>query len=99
MKKQQFPIKSSSHQSALCGFSSTLANELQRYSITINIISPWYTQTQMTHNVPSHLIANSPAGRLLDPMEVAPVVLRVCCGEYSGKDFVVDGVNDPFADV
>jgi acetoacetyl-CoA reductase len=61
--------------SALYGFSKSLALEVARHGITVNTISPGYTQTAMLDKVDetilNQIIAEIPMGRLAKAEEIA----------------------------
>lgn len=60
------------------GFTKTLAQEVARYGITVNTISPGYVATKMVMAIPDtireKIIAQIPMGRLGEPEEIAEVV-------------------------
>jgi len=60
------------------GFTKSLAQEVIKYGITVNTISPGYFESDMTKKIPEDImqkiIANIPAGRLGKPEEIARVI-------------------------
>ena len=78
---------------ALFGFSKSLAQEVARHGITVNTISPGYTNTSMLAGVKEDIlqaiIAEIPVGRLGTPEEIANAVAFMAAPE-SG---FITGVN------
>ena len=60
------------------GFTMALAQEVARKGVTVNSVSPGYTQTSMTNAIPAEIskliIAQIPMGRMAQPEEIAYVV-------------------------
>ncbi|MCV2524825.1 MAG: SDR family oxidoreductase, partial [Candidatus Lightella neohaematopini] len=65
--------------SGIIGFSKSLAKELARYNITVNVISPGFIMTDMTKNLndkqKSYILSNIPLNRFGTPEDIAHVVL------------------------
>jgi NAD(P)-dependent dehydrogenase (short-subunit alcohol dehydrogenase family) len=82
----------------LIAFTFTLAREFARKGITVNAISPGYTETDMTKGIPAagleQLKAVIPLGRLGQPEEVAAAVAFVAspsAGYITGQVIGVNG--------
>ncbi len=79
------------------GFTKSAAQELARYNITVNAISPGFVETEMVaalaDNIKEALIARIPMGRFGRPEEVATMVrYLVTEGSYiTGQNFDVNG--------
>lgn len=65
----------SSAKSGIYGFTKSLAQEVAKYGITVNTISPGYVDSRMVKTVPEpileKIIAHIPVGRLAKPEEIA----------------------------
>lgn len=65
----------SSAKSGVYGFTKSLAQEVAKYGITVNSISPGYVESKMVMSVPEEIrekiIAEIPVGRLAKPEEIA----------------------------
>lgn len=59
----------------VCGFTKSLAQEVAKYGITVNAISPGYVESHMVMSIPEKarqtIIAGIPLGRLAKPDEIA----------------------------
>lgn len=87
-----------SSKSGLYGFSKSLAQEVASKGITSNTISPGYIHTHMLEGVNQtvidSIIADTPVGRLGEPMDVAHVVAFLASPESSfitGANIDVNG--------
>jgi NAD(P)-dependent dehydrogenase (short-subunit alcohol dehydrogenase family) len=84
---------------AVIGFTKSIALETAKLGITVNAICPWHVETEMSRETMDargkmfgrsdreHLdrvIAESPAGRLITPREVASTALFLASPESSG---------------
>ena len=73
---------------AVIGFSRALARELARRQITVNVVAPGYTLTDMTaamaHSVVEQLLSAIPMGRAIDPREIAAAVAFLASEEAAG---------------
>lgn len=73
---------------AVIGFSRALARELARRQITVNVVAPGYTLTDMTaamaHSVVEQLLSAIPMGRAIDPGEIAAAVAFLASKEAAG---------------
>ena len=83
---------------ALVGLAKTLALELAREGVTVNVIAPGYIDTPMTRGIPEaarrEALAAIPLGRLGRAEEVAAVAAFLCSEAASfvtGTTIVVDG--------
>jgi 3-oxoacyl-[acyl-carrier protein] reductase len=81
----------------IIGFTKTVAKEVARSGITVNVVSP-NAATGMVASVPSktlaELTAAIPLGRFADPAEIAPGVAFLCteeAGYITGAVLPVDG--------
>jgi acetoacetyl-CoA reductase len=88
----------SASKAGIIGFTKSLALEGARYGITVNSISPGYTETDMVTEMSSEIlqgiIANIPLGRLGKPNDVANAAAFLIseCSEYiTGADIPVNG--------
>ncbi len=83
---------------AMFGFSKSLAQEVASKGITVNTVSPGYTQTPMLAGVKEDvlhsIIANIPVGRLGKPEEIAAAVAFLASPEsgfITGANLDVNG--------
>lgn len=71
----------------LIGLGRSLALELARDQVTVNVVAPGFIDTPMTEGLPQETrhraIARTPLGRMGHPEEVAAVV-RFLCSEQAG---------------
>lgn len=88
----------SATKAGLMGFSASLARELGRRKITVNVIAPGYLETEMTHGLNDEqrrqIINRTPLGRLGTPADVVPLIEYLLSphGAFiTGQVFVVDG--------
>lgn len=81
------------------GFTESLALELARHGVTVNTVSPGYTDTHMVASVPKDVLESKvipliPVGRLGRPEEIAALVAFVC-GEsaafMTGSNLAING--------
>lgn len=82
----------------LIGLARTLALELARDGVTVNVVAPGFIDTPMTEDLPAPLraatIARTPLGRVGRPEEVAAAVRFLCAdgsGFITGTVLPVDG--------
>ncbi|MCK5518233.1 MAG: SDR family oxidoreductase, partial [Alphaproteobacteria bacterium] len=78
-KKGQFgQTNYSASKAGMHGFTMALAQEVVRKGVTVNTISPGYTETLMTKSMPAdvtkQIVDQIPAGRMALPEEIAYVV-------------------------
>ncbi len=81
------------------GMTVASSNDLARYGILVNSVSPGFVLTDLTRRVLSEgerdeLARQVPAGRLAQPGDISPAVLFLCSGlntYITGQDVVVDG--------
>lgn len=78
-KKGQFgQTNYSAAKAGVHGFTMALAQEVARKGVTVNSVSPGYTETVMTKAIPvdvsQQIIAQIPVGRMAQPEEIAYVV-------------------------
>jgi len=96
-RKNRLPYAASKH--ALNGLMRTLALELGRHGIRVNLLSPGFVDTAMTrrNNDPAmirKLCERVPLGRLARPSDIAQAVYFLCSpegGYIHGANLVVDG--------
>ncbi|MFF9865976.1 3-oxoacyl-ACP reductase FabG [Streptomyces sp. NPDC013953] len=82
----------------LIGFGRSLALEVARHGITVNVVAPGYTDTDMVAAMPeaerTSLLATVPMGRMAAPEEVAGAVAYLTgedAGYVTGTVLQVDG--------
>ncbi len=82
----------------IIGFTKALAKESIRKNITVNVVAPGYTTTDMVKNTPESIldkiIESIPAKRLGRPEEIARAVLFLCseeAGFVTGETISVNG--------
>ena len=77
----------SASKAGLIGLTRSLALELARDHVTVNLIAPGFIETAMTQVLPEdaqrHAVARTPLGRTGKPHDVAAAV-RFLCGEDAG---------------
>lgn len=81
------------------GMTVASSNDLARYGVLVNSVSPGFVLTDLTRRVLSEgerdeLVRQVPAGRLAEPADISPAVLFLCSGlntYITGQDVVVDG--------
>lgn len=81
----------------LIGLTRTLARELGRYNVNVNAIAPGFVNTPLTQKLPAEFreraLAETALQRLVDPEDVANVVLFLCsslAGNITGSVITVD---------
>ncbi|MCV2508675.1 MAG: 3-oxoacyl-[acyl-carrier-protein] reductase [Candidatus Lightella neohaematopini] len=84
--------------SGIIGFSKSLAKELARYNITVNVISPGFIMTDMTKNLndkqKNYILSKIPLNRFGTPEDIAHVVLFLSSNNSSyitGETINVNG--------
>lgn len=98
-KKGQFgQTNYSAAKAGVHGFTMALAQEVARKGVTVNSVSPGYTETAMTKaiapEISQQIIAQIPAGRMAQPEEIAYVVGFLCderAGYVTGANISVNG--------
>ena len=72
---------------AMQGFTRTMAKELGRKNVRMNIVAPAHVDTDMMRSVPPEQFASipkrNPMQRLADPSEIASVVAFLCTEDAS----------------
>jgi NAD(P)-dependent dehydrogenase (short-subunit alcohol dehydrogenase family) len=87
----------SASKGGIIAFTRTAAMELARSGITVNSVSPGYTETDMFARIPqeiqAQIKAKIPLGRFAQPVEIArAVVFLVADGDYiTGEQINVNG--------
>ena len=84
------------------GLSKTLARELGKYGVTVNVVAPGMVRTPMTAGLPKDVearaIAETAVGRLAEPEDCAAVVAFLCserAAHVTGQVVRVDGGQYP----
>jgi 3-oxoacyl-[acyl-carrier protein] reductase len=80
------------------GFTKALARELGSRGIRANVVAPGYIKTRLTDEISEEMrtlmLANTPLGRLGDPENVAGAVRFLCSDDaafITGEVLLVDG--------
>ncbi|HUB90261.1 MAG TPA: acetoacetyl-CoA reductase [Dyella sp.] len=81
------------------GFTESLALEVARHGVTVNTVSPGYTDTHMVASVPKEVLETKvipliPVGRLGRPDEIAALVAFVCSDSaafMTGSNIAMNG--------
>jgi NAD(P)-dependent dehydrogenase (short-subunit alcohol dehydrogenase family) len=88
----------SASKAGLLGLAKSVAREVGRYGILVNVVEPGWVRTPLTDAVPQAIkdaaIAESLLGSLLEPEDVAASVLFLCGGgaaHITGQILRVDG--------
>jgi 3-oxoacyl-[acyl-carrier protein] reductase len=88
----------SATKSALITMAKTLSKELGRKNITVNVVSPGYTNTEMMSTVPEKVLQSikdkTPMARLAEPLEIAKAFLFLSSDDSSfvtGHNLSVNG--------
>lgn len=87
-----------SAKSGVFGFTKSLAQEVARYGITVNSISPGFVESKMVESIPKEvlnkLIAETPIGRLAKPEEIAYAIAFLASersGYITGSNLAING--------
>ena len=88
----------SASKAGLLGLTKSVAREVGRFGILINVVEPGWVRTPLTEAIPKEIrdgaVAESPLGHLLEPSDVAAVVLFLCgagASHITGQVLRVDG--------
>lgn len=88
----------SASKAGLIGLAKSVAREVGRYGILVNVVEPGWVRTPLTDAVPRAVkdaaVAESLLGNLLEPTDVAASVLFLCGGgaaHITGQILRVDG--------
>ncbi|XP_061440340.1 3-oxoacyl-[acyl-carrier-protein] reductase isoform X2 [Rhineura floridana] len=83
----------SASKAGLVGFSRSLAKEIARKNIRVNVVAPGFIHTDMTaHLKEEQLKKTIPLGRFGEPQEVAKAVVFLLQSSYvTGQVLVIDG--------
>lgn len=80
------------------GFTMSLAQEVAKFGVTVNTISPGYVDTDMIRKVPKEIldkiIAQIPVGRLAQPQEIGRLVVFLAneqSGFMTGDNLAING--------
>lgn len=83
----------SSAKAGIYGFTKSLAQEVARYGITVNAISPGFVESRMVNSIPQEvrdqIIKSIPVGRLAKPEEIAWTIAFLA----SEKSAYITGAN------
>jgi acetoacetyl-CoA reductase len=93
----------SAAKAGLHGFTKALAQEVIKYGVTVNSVSPGYVSTDLVMSIRSEvrerIIAQIPAGRLAEPDEIGSMVAYLASerGAFiTGANFSVNGGQHMF---
>jgi acetoacetyl-CoA reductase/3-oxoacyl-[acyl-carrier protein] reductase len=82
----------------MIGLARTVAREVGRYGIRVNVIAPGLVRTPMTRNLPREVLdaakAEAALGQTCDPEDIANAALYLCCQlsrRVTGQVLRVDG--------
>lgn len=81
----------------IIGFTKAAALELARYNVTVNVVAPGYTRSEMFDSVPEKtkeaILAQIPLGRVCEPEEVGRAVrYLIVDGDYiTGTTLILSG--------
>ena len=88
----------SASKAGLLGLAKSVAREVGRFGILINVVEPGWVRTPLTEAIPKEIqdaaVAESPLGQLLEPSDVAASVLFLCgagASRITGQILRVDG--------
>lgn len=88
----------SSAKSGVYGFSKSLAQEVAKYGITVNTVSPGYVDSKMVHSISKpildKIIEGIPVGRLAHPEEIAWSIAFLASersGFITGSNIAING--------
>ena len=92
------PVHFAAAKSGLRGLTESLAREVGRYNVTVNLLAPGLLESGLVHMLPQHRVAEyleqCPAGRLGTLVEVAEVALFLVSDSASfvtGAKLAADG--------
>ena len=72
-------VNYSAAKAGVIGASKSLARELARRGVTVNVLAPGFIETEMTKGLPrEQMLAQIPAGRFGKPEEVAAAAVFLC---------------------
>ena len=88
----------SASKAGLLGLAKSVAREVGRFGILVNVVEPGWVRTPLTEALPKDIrdgaVAESPLGKLLEPSDVAAAVLFLCgsgSSHVTGQILRVDG--------
>jgi NAD(P)-dependent dehydrogenase (short-subunit alcohol dehydrogenase family) len=88
----------SASKAGLVGMAKSVAREVARFGILINVIEPGWVRTPMTEAVPEHIrkaaLEESLTGKFLEPSDIAASVVFLCgpgANQITGQILRVDG--------
>jgi len=112
-KAEKTSLPSGLGNSALTNFAKHLSNDVARENITVNVVHPPFTKTDRyparlearakqlgvsLEEAEKSFVANFPIGRLIEPKDIAPMVLFLASPQASaitGQAIAVDGGSTP----
>lgn len=72
-------VNYSAAKAGVIGASKSLAREVAKRGVTVNVLTPGFIETEMTRDLPrEQLLAQIPAGRFGQPEEVAAAAVFLC---------------------
>jgi len=87
-----------SAKSGIYGFTKSLAQEVAKYGITVNSISPGFVDSRMVRSIPENvrekIIESIPVGRLAAPQEIAWAIAFLAnerSGFITGSNLAING--------
>lgn len=82
----------------LLGFTKALATELGPHGVTVNTVSPGYTETDITRDAlqtkGDEIVAKIPVGKVAKPEEIGALIAHLCsdqAGSINGETINVNG--------
>jgi 3-oxoacyl-[acyl-carrier protein] reductase len=84
----------SASKAGVIGASKSLAREVAKRGVTVNVLAPGFIETEMLADVPREkILAQVPAGRFGKPEEVAAAAVFLCCDDAAYITGAVLNIN------